>query len=284
MRAQLLAVEAGHEVRGRAHADERLEGQGPDLPALGHGVGRGAQLVGRQLGQQLGARPQDPDVGPEPLVGRARQRVAAQRRDVEGAVRGGVHGVDEDARARCVGGFDDPRQVGDGADGVAGGGDRHPARAPREHRFHRGGGQLERLALGIGEAHLGARAPGRDEPGRDVGVVVQAGETISSPGCSVRHAAAEKRMVSAVIDGPKTTPSGSAPSRRATEARASVDQRVGALGGLEGAAVVRGVARAHPVRHLLDGVVDHLGAGGAVEARPAVAQTGEAGAVHGSGP
>ena len=46
-------------------------------------------------------------------------------------------------------------------------------------------------------------------------------KTISSPGCSERHAAAAKRMVSAVIEGPKTTPSGPAPSSRATEARAS---------------------------------------------------------------
>jgi pimeloyl-ACP methyl ester carboxylesterase len=45
-------------------------------------------------------------------------------------------------------------------------------------------------------------------------------QTISSPGCSARHAAAEKRIVSAVIDGPKTMPSAPAPSSRATEARA----------------------------------------------------------------
>ena len=32
-------------------------------------------------------------------------------------------------------------------------------------------------------------------------------QTISSPGCSARHAAAVKRIVSAVIDDPKTTPS-----------------------------------------------------------------------------
>ena len=90
-------------------------------------------------------------------------------------------------------------------------------------------------------------------------------------------------MVSAVIDGPKTTPSAAGAEQAGDRGAGLVDERVGALGGLEGAAVVGGVARAHPGRHLLDGVVDHLGAGGAVEARPAVAETGEAGAVHGSG-
>ena len=91
-------------------------------------------------------------------------------------------------------------------------------------------------------------------------------------------------MVSAVIDGPKTTPSGARAQQPRDRGAGVGHQRVGALGRLEGAAVVGGVARAHPGRHLLDGVVDHLGAGGAVEAGPAVGETGEAGAVHGSGP
>ena len=43
--------------------------------------------------------------------------------------------------------------------------------------------------------------------------------TISSPSASPRAAVAEKRIVSAVIDGPKATPSGAAPSRRPTLAR-----------------------------------------------------------------
>ena len=63
-----------------------------------------------------------------------------------------------------------------------------------------------------------------------------------------------------------------------------VNVRVGALSRPEGTVAVGRVARAHPGRHLLDGVVDHLGAGGAVEAGPAVVETGEAGAMHGSGP
>ena len=107
-------------------------------------------------------------------------------------------------------------------------------------------------------------------------------QTISSPGLSVRPMAAEKRMVSAVIDGPKTTPSG-VRAEQARDRRARLrDERIGALRRLEGAAVVGVVARAHPGRHLLDGIVDHLGAGGAVEAGPAVGEAGEAGAVHGS--
>ena len=108
-------------------------------------------------------------------------------------------------------------------------------------------------------------------------------QTISSPGCSVRHDGrgeahrqrGHRRAEDDALGG------------RAEQARdrgaGLGDERVGALGGLEGAAVVGVVARAHPGRHLLDGVVDHLGAGGAVEAGPAVGEAGEAGAVHGSG-
>ena len=189
MGAQLLAVEARHEVGGRADADQRLEGQRAELPALGHGVRGGAQLVGREVGQQLGARPQDPDVRPEPLVGRARQRVAAEGGDVDRAVRRGVDGVDEDARAGGVGGRDDARQVGDGADRVGRGGDRDPARARREHGLDRGGGQLERLAVGLGEADLAPARAAAMSHGATLASWSRRVQTISSPGCSDRHGA-----------------------------------------------------------------------------------------------
>jgi hypothetical protein len=174
VRAQRLAVEADHEVRRRAHAGEALEGQRAELPALGDGVGGGAQLVGLEPREQPLARPEDADVRAEPLVGRARQRVSAERRDVERAVRRGVHGVEEDARAGRVGGGDDAREVGDGADRVARGGHGHPPRALREHDLDGRGRQLERAGLGLGVADRRARALGGEPPRLDVGVVVQA--------------------------------------------------------------------------------------------------------------
>jgi hypothetical protein len=58
------------------------------------------------------------------------------------------------------------------------------------------------------------------------------------------------------------------------------DELVGVPGRREQAAVVGVMAGAHPVVHGLDRRVDHLGAGGPVQARPAVAQSGEALAVH----
>ena len=91
-------------------------------------------------------------------------------------------------------------------------------------------------------------------------------------------------MVSAVIEGPKTMPSALGAQQSGDGGARVGHQRVGALGRQEGAAMVGGVAGAHPGRHLLDGVVDHLGPGCTVEAGPAVVEPREAGAMHGSGP
>ena len=220
---------------------------------------------------------------PEPLVGRAGQRVAAERGDVDRAVRRGVDGVDEDARAGAVRGGDDARQVGDRADRVGGGGDRDPARAlPRARpRRRRRAARACRDRARRSAPRAGAR--GGDEPRRDVGVVVQARADDLVAGL---QRSARRRRRSAW----------SAPSSTGRRRRPPASRRAGArprraparrarrcARGLEGAAVVGVVARAHPGRHLLDGVVDHLGAGGAVEAGPAVGEAGEAGAVHGSG-
>ena len=51
-----------------------------------------------------------------PLVRAGHQHVAADRGDVDRAVRGEVDGVDEHAGAGGVGGGDDRREVGDRAD------------------------------------------------------------------------------------------------------------------------------------------------------------------------
>jgi hypothetical protein len=71
-----------------------------------------------------------------------------------------------------------------------------------------------------------------------------------------------------------------AAEQRADRSARGRDELVGAVRGREQAAVVGVVARAHERGHRLDRGVDHLRAGRAVQARPAVAQAREAVAVH----
>ena len=92
----------------------------------------------------------------------------------------------------------------------------------RQHRLDGGGGQLEGLAVGLGEAHLDARAGGGDEPRRDVGVVVQARADdlvagLQRPARPRRRSAWSARSST----GRRRRPPALAPSSRATEARAS---------------------------------------------------------------
>jgi len=183
-----------------------------------------------------------------------------------------------------VGGGDDAGQVGNRADRVGGGGDRDPARPLAEDRLDGARGQLQRSLLGLGEAHARAGARRGDRPRGDVGVVVQerADDLVAGRQRAAgrgREAHRQRRHRRAEHDAPWI----GAEQRADSRARA-VDELVDALRGTERAAVVGVVARSHEGRHGLDRVVDHLRAGGAVEARPAVCQAREAVAVHGGHP
>ena len=159
---------------------------------------------------------------PEPLVGRARQRVAAQRGDVDRRGAGwrarrrrrraprrpwaastmpGRSGIVPTALEAAV--TATQRVRGDSTASTA---------AAGSSRVSRSGSAKRTSTPGAG---------GGDEPRRDVRVVVQARADDLVARLQRPAAAAEKRMVSAVIEGPKTTPSAPAPSSRATEARAS---------------------------------------------------------------
>ena len=105
-------------------------------------------MSGVSSASSLGSCPQHADVRAEPLVGRAGERVAAERGDVDRPVRRGVHRVDVDARAGRVGGVDDAAQVGDRADRVGGVGDRDPAGLVGQHRLDGARRQLERSGSG----------------------------------------------------------------------------------------------------------------------------------------
>ena len=114
-------------------------------------------------------------------------------------MRRGVHGVDvARGRRRACAAATMPGEVGHGAHRVGRGGHRDPARAVAAARASTAlGGQLERVAVGLGEAHRRARALGRDHPRAHVGVVVQAGadDLVAGPQGARRRWPA-KRIVS----------------------------------------------------------------------------------------
>jgi hypothetical protein len=215
-----------------------------------------------------------------PLIGRADQRVGAEHAQVERPVRGGGYGVDGDPRPGGVHGGDDRVELGHRAGRVRRRGHGDPARALREHGLDRGGGQRERVALGLGPAHRGAGALRRDHPRAHVGVVVEprhddlvAGRERAPDGGREAHRHRGHRR-----------PEGDAlrvGDQHPADRRAGLlDALVGRACGREGAAVVGAAAGAHPRGHRVDRAVDHLCAGRPVEARPAARRAREALAVH----
>ena len=107
-------------------------------------------------------------------------------------------------------------------------------------------------------------------------------QTISSPGPSVRPTAPENAIVSEVMLGPNATPSAGGVEHPGHRGPRALDDLLRRPRVRERPALVGGAPGAHPVRHRLDRGVDHLRAAGAVQARPAVGQPGEAVAVHAS--
>ena len=211
----------------------------------------------------------------EPLVGRAGERVAAERGDVEAAVRRGVHGVDVDARAGVVRGGDDPaRGRGSVPTALEACGHRDPARALREHRLDR---RSPAARASPARARRSARSRRRARRaithGRTLASWSRRVQTISSPGSSVRPTAPAKAIVSAVMLEPKTIS-----ARRRAEQRAGArarrrDELVGRVRGRERAAVVGAAAGAHPGGPSPRSRVSTICVpAGPVEPRPAVAR------------
>ncbi len=169
-----VEVELEHVLGGGAHAGQRLEGQRAELPAVRGLVGRRVELVRVELLEDLRTRAEHRHVRAEPLVGAAADHVGAERGEVVPAVRRGVDGVDVHARADRVGGGDDPGQVRDGADRVRRGGHRDPLGALGQHRLDRARRQLQASPRPARRsAPSTPRALGRDHPRAHVGVVVQ---------------------------------------------------------------------------------------------------------------
>ena len=217
----------------------------------------------------------------EPLVGAAADHVGAELGEVVAAVRRGVHGVDVHARAdpACAAATIPARSgtVPTALDAAVTA--THLVRS-RQHRLDRARRQLQRPLDRLGEAHRRARALGRDHPRAHVGVVVQprADDLVArrQRAHDGRREAHRQRREARAEDDAHGSPPSSVAHRRA----GGLDQLVGLVRLLELPAVVGLGAGPHPVRHRLDGAVDDLAAGRPVEPGPALAQRGEAIAVH----
>ena len=120
-----LVVEPCQEVDRCRHPRQQLVGQRPQLEALRHRVGRRQELVGPQLRQQLGPRPQHPEMRTEELVGRAHPEVGAACRHVGQHVGAGMHSVNPEQRSCVVGDPTDCGQVRARPDEVGRRGDGH---------------------------------------------------------------------------------------------------------------------------------------------------------------
>ena len=137
---------------------------------------RTARAIAVQLGQQALAAPQHPHVRAKDLIRGTGQEIAAERRHLDLAVRRELHGVDINQRARRLG---DRGKLGDRIDRS-----RQIARMGQGHQacaFVDQGAQVVRLdppavAIEPQPAHRGALVPRLAQPGRDIPLVVHAGD------------------------------------------------------------------------------------------------------------
>ena len=195
-------------------------------------------------------------------------------------MRRSVDGVDVDAGAVGVREPRDRRHVGAGADDVARGGEGDPAGALGELVGDGVRLELEALAMGVYDAQRRARALRRELPRADVRVLVQAGdeELVARPEAARdRSCEAERQRRHARAEDDSL--------RVGAEERS--DRRTGVVGhrprtarGGERPAVVGERAGAEVLADGGDRGVDGLRPAGCVEARPAVAEAGEAVAVE----
>ena len=195
-------------------------GQRAELPAVRGLVGRRVELVRVELLEDLRARAEHGDVRAEPLVGAAADDVGAELGEVEPPVRRGVDGVDVHARADAA-----PRRR------------RSPRRSGTEPialdaavtatHLVRSDSAASTALAGSSSVDSSGSAKRTVTPARSAAIThgrtleswSSRVQTISSPGDSERTTVAAKRIVSAVKLGPKLTPDGSPPSSVATAAR-----------------------------------------------------------------
>ena len=213
-------------------------------------------------------------MGAEELVGRAGVEVGAEVADRHGCVRGEVHAVDEQQRARLVHHGRDAGEVGPGAEQVRRTGDRDEPGARGQHR--RVELELRGLGVEVDPAHRHAEGVRDPLPGPDVGVVVEPGDhdlVARLPGLGQGASEVEGQLGHRASED--HTPGVAAEQVRHRGAGLDDDLLGTAFGSGDGAPV--GDATGHRGRDGVRDLAGHLGAAGTVEVGRPVAQGREAG-------
>ena len=215
-----------------------------------------------------------------PLVGGADDRVGTPASPIDPPVGSGGDGIDVRAGAGISGECAQGGDVRGGADDVRRGGEDDPPGAVG----HDGGDVLglenQRVPVGLGEAHGGARPLRCQHPGSNIAVVVEPGHDDlvtraegSADGRREPHRERGHRLAEDDAVRPGAEKFCAHVTRRPHE-------RIGGRRLWEQAVRVGGVARPPPRGGGLDHVVDGLCAGRPIEPNPLVTEPGEALAIH----
>ena len=176
--SRVAVARAGTEpfqVAERTHQPcQRLARERAGLPFAGRLVGGGADLVRGQALQQLAPPVEQTEVRPEELVRRADKEVRTHRDHVDGHVRGGVDRVHVSERARRVSHRHDARDGVQGSDRVGGQPYRDDARPWPQGPLEAVQVESAVLPSDLDPANPNAALSLELQPGRDVGVVIQA--------------------------------------------------------------------------------------------------------------
>ena len=159
-------VDRGHETR------QKLERWGPGLPTRRPHVRRRSDLESRQPRKMGAAPPEDSQMGPEELVCRANEEVAANSLDVEVAVRRQVDRVDVAEGSHPGGARRHPAYIDEGSKGIRATGDRDQSGAIVDKRIE----MIEvegHIGAELGEDNLYPAGASCQPPGGDVGIMVE---------------------------------------------------------------------------------------------------------------
>ena len=200
--------------------------------------------------------------------------------DVNAAMGDGVDGVDEQLGAVLVGQRRDRCEIGHRADRVAGGRHSDPARARAQHLLKRPDRELERLRIGLREAHGRTAGACRREPGSDVCVVVQSGADDLVAGPQHTRDRACERECQGRHAGTEDDARGIRGEQLSDAASGTRQENVTGACGSELPTLVGDPPGSQPDFDSLDHAVDGLRARRAVQPSAAVRETRKAVAVH----
>ena len=173
-RPAIARPQRGDIVDGRRRARQPFVVLGPRFPLAGQFVPSRAHAIGAQPFQVRVLAIEDAHMRAVELVGGTGQKVAVKRLNVDQTMRRILHGVDKRIGPDGLGPADDRRHIVDRAHGVGGIADRHQPCTRGDQRLHVLHVERAGFHIHIRPANLRASILGQHQPGRDVGVVVQA--------------------------------------------------------------------------------------------------------------